>query len=209
MFHDRKDAGRKLAKQFEGYQQKNPVVLGIARGGVEIAYEIAKYLDAEFDALITRKLPMPGNPEAGFGAVAEDGSIYMQPRYEDIIPSDMVEKIKKQQIKEIKRRIEKIRAGRQLPEIENRIVIIADDGIAMGSTMRASIQLCRRKNCSEVVVAAPVSGIQTKQQIQDIADETVILETPSNFRAVAEVYENWYDVPDEEAVEILQQINHV
>ena len=190
MFYDRKDAGSKLAEKLLHYKDENPVVLGIARGGIEIGFEIAKALNAQFDAVITRKLPFPDNPEAGFGAVAEDGGVYLHP-HSEIIPKQQIEKIKAEQIEEIKRRAEVIRKNRALPTIKNRTVILADDGIAMGSTMKASIALCRSRNCAKVVVAAPVAGPIVKNQMQDTADDAVILETPSNFRAVAQVYRNY------------------
>lgn len=182
MFYDRKDAGRQLAKKLLYYKDKNPVVLGIARGGLEIAKQIADTLEVDFEAVITRKLPFPQNPEAGFGAVAEDGGLYLHSRYRDIMRPEDIERIRDMQVAEIHRRAKVIRKSRPLPNLASRIVILADDGIAMGSTMKASIELCKARKCKKVVVAAPVSGAQVKVEMQSIADDVVILDTPRNFR---------------------------
>jgi predicted phosphoribosyltransferase len=145
MFKDRRDAGVRLARALEEYRDQDVLVLAIPRGGVEVGYEVARYLDADFTIVITRKLPFPDNPEAGFGAIAEDGSRFIFRDAARSLPPPIVERIVEQQQGEIRGRIRVLRGGGPLPEIRNRIVILVDDGIAMGSTMRASIQLC--KNC--------------------------------------------------------------
>jgi putative phosphoribosyl transferase len=204
MFADRSDAGRRLALALEDYKGAGAVVLAIPRGGVEVGYEIARHLDAELDIVVTRKLPFPDNPEAGFGAVAEDGSVFLHPVAASV-GRKTVEKIVAEQKKELKRRIRVLRGGRELTDIRDRIVILTDDGIAMGSTMRASIALCRNKGAKKVVVGCPVTGVHTAREIERLVDEMVVLETPRFFQAVAQGYSNWYDVPDEEVVGILER----
>ena len=113
-----------------------------------------------------------------------------------------IDRIVGEQQRELERRIEVLRQGRSLPEIENRTVILVDDGIAMGSTMRASITLCKNRNAARIIVACPVARAGTARQIAALVDQAVILETPSYFRAVAQVYGNWYDVGDDEVIEI-------
>jgi putative phosphoribosyl transferase len=205
MFEDRKDAGKKLAKALERYKDEKVLVLAIPRGGVEVGYQVAKHLSADFSLLISRKLPFPDNPEAGFGAIAEDGSTFI---FEDAaawLSEEAIDRIKKEQIEEIERRIQALREGRPLPEISARTVILIDDGLAMGSTMRASIMLCRKRKAKKIIVAVPVSGKRVGHEIGQMVDELVILEKPLFFQAVAQVYRNWYDVSDDEVIEIIKK----
>ena len=205
MFEDRKDAGEKLAKALKKYKGKGVLVLGIPKGGVEVGYEVAKYLDADFSIVVSRKLPYPGNPEFGFGAVSEDGSKFIISGYEEQLPKELVAEIIRKQELEIKRRISVLRNGKPLPEIKDRTVILVDDGIAMGSTMRAVVYLCKNKKAKKIIVAAPVSGESAEKEFSGFVDEAGILEKPQFFSAVAQAYENWYDVPDAQAASILQR----
>jgi len=202
-FQDRAEAGRQLAQALDHYRDRDALVLAIPRGGVEVGAQVAQGLNADLSIIITRKLPFPDNPEAGFGAVAEDGSLYLDREAAGWLPKSTVRKIIRGQEAEIRRRISVLRGGRPLPLIAGRTVILADDGIAMGSTMRASISLCRHRKAGRIVVAAPVSGAPTAEEFEGLADEVVILTTPHFFRAVAQVYEQWYDVSDEEVIAIL------
>lgn len=208
MFIDRKDAGVKLAKALDRYKDKDVLVLAIPRGGVEVAYEVAKYLDAEFSLLISRKLPIPYNPEAGFGAIAEDGSTYIVSDAKRWLSKEEIEKIKKDQIDEIKRRINILRQGNPLPKIKDRTVILIDDGLAMGSTMRAAIELCKNEKARRIIVAVPVAGKDVKNEIGKSVDEIIVLEMPLFFNAVAQVYLNWHDVTDNEVIEILNRLKN-
>ena len=194
MFKNRKDAGEKLAKALEKYREENPVILAIPRGGVEVGLQVAAKLNAEFSLIIARKLPFPDNPEAGFGAIAEDGSTFILEDAYYWLEGVTIERIKQQQIAEIERRIKTLRGGKPLPEIKGRTVILIDDGIAMGSTMRAAIELCRNREAGKVVVAVPVAGREVAKELQKKVDDLIVLETPAYFRAVAQVYERWYDV---------------
>lgn len=205
MFADRRDAGRKLALALKKYRGHNVMVLAIPRGGVEVGYQVAEYLNADFSILISRKLPFPDNPEAGFGAIAEDGSVFIAADAAVWLSGEQIERIEREQIKEINRRIEVLRKGKPLPEMTGRTVILVDDGLAMGSTMRAAIMLCRRKKAGKIVVAVPVAGERVADEVSRIADEIVVLEMPWNFMAVAQVYENWYDVSDAEVLDIMQR----
>ncbi|MGC9357955.1 MAG: phosphoribosyltransferase [Anaerolineae bacterium] len=203
MFKDRQDAGRQLGRALEKYRDEDLLVLAIPRGGVEVGYEVAKHLDADFNLLIARKLPYPYNPEAGFGAIAEDGSAFIFEGERHRLSDQLIEQIEEQQREEIQRRIEVLRGGEPLPELADRTVILVDDGIAMGSTMRASIKLCKKRQAGQIVVAVPVAGKRVANQIADLVDDLVILEQPTLFRAVAQVYHNWYDVPDSEVLDIM------
>jgi len=205
MFEDRKDAGEKLARALEKYKNKNVLVLAIPRGGVEVGYQVAKYLNADFSLLVSRKLPYPDNPEAGFGAIAEDGSTFIFEDATGWVSEEEIDRIKKEQIKEIKRRVKVLRKGKPLPEISGKTVILIDDGLAMGSTMRASIMLCKKKKAKKVVVAVPVSGKRIAYEVGRTVDEMIILEIPEFYQAVAQVYRNWYDVSDKEVIKIIKE----
>jgi predicted phosphoribosyltransferase len=205
MFEDRSDAGRKLALGLERYKGTGAIILAIPRGGVEVGYQIAKHLDAELDIIIARKLPYPDNPEAGFGAIAEDGSVYLHPHGAGLVDKKTTERVIAEQKKELKRRIKVLRGGKELSDIRDRIVILTDDGIAMGSTMRASIMLCKNRGARKIIVGCPVTGVHTAREIEMMADEMLVLETPRFFHAVAEVYMKWYDVSDEEVLGIMSR----
>lgn len=205
VFRSRRDAGDRLSRKLERFQDRNPLVLAIPKGGVEVGTRIAGHLGAGLSVVIVRKLPFPGNPESGFGALAEDGSLYLHPSAGVRISRMTVERIMAEQRREIARRIELLRGGNPLPDITGRTVILTDDGIAMGSTMQASIRLCRNRRAGRLVVAVPVAGVHTARAVASLVDELVVLTVPSNFRAVAQVYADWYDVSDQEAVRILRE----
>jgi len=200
MFIDRKDAGEKLAAELREFKEKDVLVLAIPRGGAELGYEVAKALQCDLSLIICRKLPFPYDPESGFGAVAEDGSLYINESAAASVSKSEIEKIVAQQRKEIERRIEKLRGGKALPSMKGRTVILVDDGIAMGSTMHAAVELCRKQEAAKIVVAVPVAGIRSIEEFARLADEVVVLESPINFYAVAQVYEKWRDVSDEEVL---------
>jgi len=205
MFEDRKNAGKKLAKTLEKYKGKDIIVLAIPRGGVEVGYQVAKHLNSSFSLLISRKLSFPHNPEAGFGAIAEDGSTFIFDDAYKWLAKNKIKEIKSQQREEIARRIKVLRDGKSLPKIKNRIVILIDDGLAMGSTMRVAISLCKNKKAKKIVVAVPVAGRDVAKKIGKMVDEIIALEMPILFQAVAQVYRNWYDVTDSEVIDLLNK----
>lgn len=207
MFENREDAGKQLARALGRYRSEGVLVLAIPRGGVQVAYEVAAYLDAELSLIVVRKLPLPHNPEAGFGAIAEDGSTFIVEEARRALPAQTVKRILEEQAREVERRIEVLRQGDPLPEIAGRTVILVDDGIAMGSTMRAAIEACRNQKAGQVVVAVPVASPRVVRELGDggsaSADQVVALEQPLLFRAVAQVYREWYDVSDAEVLAIM------
>ncbi|KKG17514.1 phosphoribosyltransferase [Methanosarcina sp. 2.H.T.1A.6] len=205
MFKNRKDAGEKLAQALERYRPENPLILAIPRGGVEVGLQVSRKLGADFSLIIVRKLPFPDNPEAGFGAIAENGSTFIIKNAGYWFARETIEKIKQEQIAEVERRVNAFRGGNPLPKLSRRTIILVDDGIAMGSTMRVAIKLCRARKAGKIVVAVPVAGREAADAIAKEADELVVLDIPVYFRAVAQVYENWYDVSDEEVLDLLRQ----
>jgi len=205
MFENRNDASEKLSRALQKYKDEDVLVLAIPKGGVEVGYQVAKYLNSDFSIIISRKLPYPDNPEAGFGAIAEDGSTFTLDYAARGLSPDTIARIIKEQNQEIKRRIKTLRDGKPLPEIAGRTIILVDDGIAMGSTMQAAISLCKNKKAKRIVVASPVAGRSTTAELAEIVDEVVILQKPAFFQAVAQVYANWYDVSDEEVIQIMEK----
>ncbi len=204
-FKDRQDAGQNLAQALSGYRDTGALVLAIPRGGVEVGYEVARALNAELSLIVTRKLPYPDNPESGFGAIAEDGSVFIYPDATAYLSHTMIQRIMDSQEREIERRIAVLRDRKPLPQMAGRTVILVDDGIAMGSTMRASIALCRNQNAGTIVVAVPVAGERAIREIRPLVDEMVVLESPRFFQAVAQVYDRWYDVSDTEVRAIMEK----
>lgn len=200
MFKNRKDAAEKLAHALDRYRNTNALVLGIPRGGAETAYYVAKYLKAELALVITRKLGYPINPEAAFGAVAEDGSMYISETARQTITTAEMNDVLEQQKLEIQRRIEKLRRNKPLPNLKGRTVIITDDGIATGATILATIALCKRSEAGKIVVAAPIAGKRINDVLSEKVDDVIILETPRFYRAVSQGYEDFYNLTDEEAL---------
>lgn len=200
MFADRKDAGEKLGAALEKFRNTNPVILGIPRGGAETAYYVARHLNAELALLVSRKLGFPFDPEAAFGAVAEDGSVYISDTGRHSLSEDEINAVLKKEKKEIERRIHVLRHGRPLPDLKGRTIILVDDGIATGATLFAAIDLCRKQKAAKIVVAAPIAGRAMEPVLRSRADDVVILEAPPFYHAVSQGYTYFTDLTDQEAV---------
>lgn len=204
IFADRRDAGIQLAKLLEkDYKNKNVLVFGIPRGGVEVAYHVAKRLNGELSLIISKKLPYPGQPELACGAVAEDGSVYLSALGKRLDKS-VIDGIVEDRMDEIQKYIDTYRNGEPLPEIKGRIVIIVDDGIATGSTMVPALKLCRARKAAKVIIASPVSGTRYSNEIDENADEVRVLEVPDNYYAVGQVYEDFHACTDTEVISFLE-----
>ena len=205
MFNNRKQAALVLAKALEKYKGKDVIIAGIPRGGIETAFYVARELKATLSAIIVRKLGYPENPEYAFGAIAEDGSTYYIPNYKNEISPESINRIKKEQRQEIEKRKQLIRTLQPFPDLKDKTIIIVDDGIATGATIFAAIKMCKKKGAAKIVVAAPVSSGKTKEALSAVADEVVILVIPEVFHAVSQVYLNFENVSDKEAVSFLQK----
>lgn len=204
MFKNREEAAKELARALEIYKSDNPLILAIPRGGVEIGYYLAKELGCEWSVIITRKLGYPGQPEAAFGAIAEDRSLFFNPRVKSRLSKNMIEKVIKREEREIKRRIQTYRKGAPLPEMKGRTIIIADDGIATGATLFASIEMCEKSGADKIIVAAPVSSSELLELLSDMVSDVVILETPINFFAVSQAYEHFRNLGDKEVLNFME-----
>jgi putative phosphoribosyl transferase len=204
IFRDRKDAGEQLGTFLKKeYKDKNVLVLGIPRGGLQVAYYVAKELNSDLSVIISKKLPYPGQEELAVGAVAEDGSVFIS-EIGSRLDSKTISVIISIQLDEIKRRIEQYRNNSPLPDMANRIVIIVDDGIATGATIVPAIKLCKERKAKKIVVAVPVSGLKPVPQLQELADEVIILERPEFFYAVGQVYEEFDQLKDKEVTRLLE-----
>src|SRR4051812_18954814 len=175
-FADRREAGRELATRLRVYRgRRDVVVLALPRGGVPVAFEIAEALDAPLDIFVVRKLGMPGHSEYAIGAIASGGVRVLSE--EAIrwygIPASAIEAVAANELAELERREREYRAGRPLTPLRNRIVILVDDGLATGSTMRAAVEAVRAYAPAKVVVAVPVGAPSTCAEFADVADETV------------------------------------
>ena len=207
-FRDRSDAGRALAAALRQYANRNDIlVLALPRGGVPVAYEVARELGAPLDIFLVRKLGVPGHEEYAMGAIAEGGAIVLN---RDVIqqlgiPPRAVESVIQQERAELERRAGLYRHGRAPPEVRERVVILVDDGLATGSTMRAAAQALRMLRPARIVVAVPVAPVETCEALRDAADEVLCLRTPEPFHAVGLWYADFAQTLDAEVRELLEQ----
>lgn len=207
IFKDRRDAGVHLGRLLEKkYKGKNALVLGIPRGGIVVASEVAKMIHGQLSVVITKKLPHPSQEELAIGATAEDGSVYLT-SYARGFSNEIIQRVITAQSKEIQSRIRRFRNGKPLPEMSGRIVIVVDDGIATGSTIVPAIKLCKTRKAASIIVAAPVSGARYVSDIDALADEVVIVEQPDEFYAVGQVYEDFHHLSDNEVTTALAAFN--
>ena len=206
MFQNRVEAGRKLAENLSAYKGREVLVLAIPRGGVVVGYEVAKALGASLDIITPRKIGAPHNPELAIGAVTQDGSVILNPEIVQYleVPDQYIEQEKRRQIKEIERRMRKYRGDVVYPALEGRIVILVDDGIATGATVRAAIASVRRQNPSMLILAVPVGARDTIEKLTSEVDIMVCLSTPTPFYAIGQFYRNFEQTTDEEVITLLQ-----
>jgi putative phosphoribosyl transferase len=208
LFRNRVDAGEKLSACLSDYKDSDTLVLAIPRGGVPVGYKVAENLDAEFDVIIPRKLPIPWNPEAGFGAVTADGTLVLNDKMVeelDLSPEE-IEAVAEGVREEVQRRMKVYRGERPLPRVSERPVIIVDDGLASGYTMLAAVESLRRHAPREVVVAVPVASRGASRLIESKVDRLVSLITSERIPfAVASYYSEWRELSDEDVTGCLQR----
>ena len=208
IFKNRREAGMRLASKLLHYKdRKDVLVLALPRGGVVVGFEIANLLHCPLDMIIIRKIGFPGQPELAIGAVSETGTVVLN---EDIISThdvttDYIEREILKQKKEISRRMSVYRSGKSIPQLEEKIIILVDDGVATGATMKAAISTLKREKISKLVVALPVSSQEAEIEIKKTVDEWVCLETPELFMAISHYYQDFTQVNDNEVIELLTQ----
>jgi predicted phosphoribosyltransferase len=206
LFSDRVEAGKHLAAALKGVVGNDALVLAIPRGGVVVGYEIAKALGLKLDVIIPRKIGAPGNPELAIGAVAEDGTTILDEklvRLLDVSKEYIAEESERQRM-EISRRMKLYRGKASYPSLKNREVIIVDDGIATGSTMKAALSSIRRREAKKIVVAVPVGPESTIEELEKEADKVVCLLTPEPFYAIGQFYSMFDQTSYEEVNSLLR-----
>jgi len=207
-FNDRRDAGRVLASHLQKYAGRSDViVLALPRGGVPVAYEVASALDAPLDVFLVRKLGTPGHRELAMGAIASGGVRVLN---DDVvrwygIPDAAIETVAREEAAELVRRERAYRDDRPAPDLTNRVVILVDDGLATGSTMRAAARAVRARHPSRVVIAVPVGARQTCSEVAAVADELICARMPEPFSAVGQWYLDFDQTDDDEVRELLQK----
>jgi putative phosphoribosyl transferase len=207
-FANRTEAGRLLAEKLVNYAGRaDVIVLGLPRGGVPVAFEVAQRLGALLDVFIVRKLGVPGFEELAAGAIASGGVRVLN---EDVMRSiphadEAIDALTIRETVELERREQIYREGRPTPQLRDRIVILVDDGLATGATMRAAVKALRERGAAKIVVAVPVGPPDTCHALEERADETICLSTPEFFQAVGQYYEDFSQTSDEDVRELLSQ----
>lgn len=206
-FDDRVDAGRQLAKSLESLRGQDVLVLGLPRGGVPVAFEVAKALRAPLDVVVVRKLGVPFQPELAFGAIGEGGVRVINDAVvrEANLSSDDIAAVEAKQRAELARRSEMFRSGHERIALAGRTAVIVDDGVATGATARAACQVARAQGASRVVLAVPIGGRDVFARFAGYADEVVCLHTPEFFFAVGQGYRNFAQISDGEVVRLLDR----
>lgn len=207
VFEDREEAGRLLAEKLIRYKGPGSMVLGIPSGGVPVASEIANALNLPMDLVIARKIQMPNNPEAGFGAMGPEGEVILNERLLDHLglAEDEIKAQTKKTMDIIRRRNQIFRGGRPFPSLKDKIAILVDDGLASGYTMLAAVRFIKRKAPQKIIIAVPTASERTVELILPEIDELICPNVRSGiFFAVADAYRNWYDLTDEEVISIIR-----
>jgi len=211
LFKDRKEAGKKLAKMLIKFKEKNVIVLAIPRGGIPVASQISKELGIPLDVIIPRKIPIPWNPEAGFGAISFDGTLVLnKPLVAELgLTQEEINVEAKKVLEEIKRRQKIYRGDKPFPKIKGKIVILVDDVLASGYTMIAAIRFIKKSNPKKIIVAVPVSPRSSVERIKPLVDDLICFYTEEAIGpfAVASFYEKFPDLTDEEVIDMLANLH--
>ncbi len=205
-FANRSEAGRLLAEKLEKYANRNDViVLGLPRGGVPVAYEVAKRLHVPLDVFIVRKLGVPGFEELAAGAIASGSVRVLNEDVMRAIPygDAAIEAVTAKETVELQRREQIYREGRPAPDLRDNVVMLVDDGLATGATMRAAVKALRQSGAAKIVVAVPVGPPDTCREIAQEADETICLSTPEFFQAVGQYYQDFSQTSDDDVRKLL------
>jgi predicted phosphoribosyltransferase len=210
-FEDRHDAGRRLAARLRHHKLRNPIVLGLPRGGVPVASEVAAALASPLDVIVVRKLGVPWQPELAIGAIASGGVRVLNEEVVSGVPGlddSIIDRIAAIELKELERRELLYRGAGPVPNLQGRDTILIDDGLATGATMRAAIEAVRSQQPSRIIVAIPVGSAETVRSIRKIVDDVICLTTPAFFYAVGQSYRNFNQTTDEEVRRLLEDARH-
>lgn len=207
LFHDRPDAGRRLAEHLVSYRDTNVFVLGIPRGGMPVAAEVAHGLDADLDLVVARKLAAPDQPELAIGAVTADGERFLNDEVIRLlrVPDAYIRAATIGEVAEARQRERRLRGHATLPDLRGRVVILVDDGLATGATMRAAIRSVRKQHPARVVAAVPVGSEAACSALRTEADDVICLFEPAPFWGVGAFFENFEPTDDAQVQQILSQ----
>lgn len=207
LFADRSEAAKHLASALSDIITKDSVVLAIPRGGVVVGFEVARILGLSLDVIVPRKIGAPGNPELAIGAMTEDGTKILDDELVSYlqVSEEYIEEESQRQKREIQNRLKLYRGTLQPLELKNRDVIIIDDGIATGSTMKAALASVRKRGVKTITVAIPVGPASTIRELEKVADRVICLYTPEPFYAIGEFYEDFAQTENEEVAELLRR----
>ena len=196
-----------MAKELNNFSGKETVSLGILRGGIIVADQIAKILAADLDIVLSRKLGAPGNPELAIGAVSETGNLFVNQAIASEVGAEKgyIREEKERQMLEISSRIKRFREIKPKVSLKDRIAIVTDDGIATGATMLASLWAIRQENPKKLIAAVPVGAKDSVEKLAEYADETIVLRVPVYFGALSQFYINFSQISDEEVIAVLKQ----
>jgi len=207
-FRDRHDAGRELARRLASYGGRHDVVvLGLPRGGVPVAFEVARALRSPLDVIVVRKLGVPGDEELAMGAIASGGVVTLNGEIVNAlgIPTGEIWRAAAREEKEVVRQEEAYRRGWAPPDLRGRVVVLVDDGFATGASVRAALAAIRSQNPRHVIAAAPVGAAEVCAKLRGEVDELVCARIPRRFYSVGELYEDFAEVGDEEVNRLLQE----
>jgi len=205
-FRDRREAGRQLAQHLAAYANRPDVlVLALPRGGVPVAYEVARALHAPLDVFLVRKLGLPGHEEYAMGAIASGGVRVLNPEVVDELhlPDELINTVTRRELQELERRERTYRGDRPFPDVRGKTVILVDDGLATGSTMLAAAEALRRLGPARLIIAVPAGSPQTCAEFRDEVDEVVCAITPEPFYAVGLWYDDFSQTTDDEVRDLL------
>ena len=206
IYRDRIDAGQRLATRLTNYADRDDVlVLALPRGGVPVAYEVAKALHVPLDIFLVRKLGVPGHEELAMGAIASGGVRVLNDEVVNYlgIPGDVIDGVAAEELRELERRQRAYRGNRPEPDVQNKTVILVDDGLATGSTMRAAAAALRQQDPARIIVAVPVSAAQTCNEYRMGVDQIICTKTPEPFLGVGQWYRDFSQTTDEEVRDLL------
>lgn len=207
LFFDRADAGRILASRLGKFSRSEPFIVGLPRGGVPVAYEIAKAFDTDMSVVISRKIGLPGQPEFGIGAVSENNTLLLDEQIIKMleVSLDRVQDIIRMEKAEMTRQINIFRHGRPLTGLRRRTVILVDDGVATGNTAKAAVTAVRKESPSRIVFVFPVCASETERNLKGLVDEEFCYATPAEFQSVGTWYRSFDQLNDGDVIRLMRE----
>lgn len=207
IFFNRSEAGKNLAASLGIFKGATPLVFSLPRGGVVVGYEVARVLSVPLEVLVVRKLGAPQNPELAIGALAEDGTVFLDFGMINFlgISGEQIETLKREAAEAIKIRVQLYRRGENLPGVQGRMVILVDDGLATGATAKAAIKALRQQKPEGIILAVPVCAQPVKKEMKKEVEQVICLLAPSDFRAVGTWYQHFEPVTDKEVIDLLER----